>query len=289
MDPVIARLVLNSTALASEELCVFCYLCANAVASEEQRERDERFRGKIFSTLSYDEICSRYNMLDSTAVRIVKKFESIGWLRLDGDGVVLGEWQGNDGARKKFWYCSKSLGSCKQREPAKETATQQLRRLIAESKRTQVQNKLEKLPWQEKSKILAELKTRKTTTPGSKIFQVAKAEHVKRFGVAYQMAKDLVQGTASFPKEYKCWNIALSYCDNNEDKLQEVVLWVYENWDAVKKQISWLGQYPNVSLFATKSYMGRVLQMRGEEYAQKLTVGNRHDEIAARSAPDRGY
>ena len=286
MDSVLARLLCESRALGTEEIAVLTYLMANAIHSQEQRERDERFRGKIFSTLQYDEVCSRFNMLDCTVKRIIKKFESIGWLKIDQDGVCLGEWTPD---KKKFWYCAKNLGSMKEREPRKETATEQLRRLIQEAKHKSVDTKIQKLPANERSKILTDIKSAKNTTPGSRLLNTAKSCHVNKFHTAYPMSVDNASGRASYPKELGLWNRVLMYCNNDDVQATAVIEWAYKEWDTVKQKINWVGRAPNVSLFATKAYFQKILELRGEGYAKSLNVGDRYDGKAAESTPDFGY
>lgn len=290
MDAVIAKLVLNSTALQSEELNVLMYLMARAIASEEQRERDERFRGKLFSVLDYSSICDRFGiLLESAAIRIVKKFESLGWLKFEADGVVLGLWQGTDGVKKKYWYCSNNFDCYKQREAVRETATQQLRRLVADSKKQQVERKLHRLPSSVKSEILAGLTGKKGSTGGGSILSIVKARHVQKFHTSYSMQKDLVQGTPSYPKEIKLLNNALAFCDNEYAKLTEVINFTYDNWSKVKEKLGWLSQSPNASLWATKSYMSKLLGLMTSNYVEELNVGTRFSEVASKNAPDTGF
>ncbi len=286
MDAIVARLVIESKALGTEELSILMYLMANAINSQEQREKDERFKGKIFSTVCYDDLCNRYNMMDCTAKRILKKFESVGWLKFDQDGVCLGEWTAD---KKKFWYCSRQLGSMKEREPRRETATEQLRRLVKEKQRERVDTNIKKLPAIERSKILTEVKNGKGTTPGSRFLNVAKTCYVEKFHSAYPLSVDSVSGRPSYPKEAGFWNRYLMYCNNDESKGIEIIEWVFKNWEAIKQKIGWVGGGPNVSLFATKVYFQKVIQMRGEDYAKSLNVGQRFDEQAAKSAPSTGF
>jgi len=286
MDATVARIISESKALGTDETCILVYLMANSVHSQEQREKDERFKGKIFSRIDYDDICSRYNMLDCTVKRILKKFESIGWLKFDEDGIVLGEWTPD---KKKYWYCSKQLGSMKEREPRRETATEQLRRLVNESKHKSVETKIKKLGFLERSKILTELKTARTTTPGMRILNTIKSLYIHKFNTSYKMAIDNVTGSPSFPKELGLLNRALQYANNNEEKLIEIINWVFQEWEDIKIKLGWLGNGPNASLFSTKAYFTKVLELKGEHYVKSLNIGQRFDEGAAKSAPDRGY
>lgn len=285
MDNVFARLLMESTALQVDEWAIFSYLAANALTSDNSVEKDYRFRGKIFSSVDYDEICTRFNLLDTTVKRILKKFESIGWLKLDSTGTVLGEWTAD---KKKFWYCSKNLDSCKQREPRKETATQQLRRLVAEQRKNKVAVKMDKLPFIERSKILADIKSSKTSTPGVRILNTVKSCYIAKFNKAYQLAKDNKTGAQSYPKEIGFWNRALGYTGNDEEKLIEVIQWTFDNWDTVRTSLGFLGT-PNCSLFATKVYFTHILKLKGELYAQTLNVGQRFNEREAKSAPSMGF
>lgn len=284
MDSNIAQLILQSNGLTTEEIAVLMFLMANAIGSMEQKERDERIRGNMFSTLNVNEICQRYNFLDSTVNRIVNKFEGIGWLSRRDNGVVLGHWR--DG--KKHWHCAKALGKCKITAEQKETPLQQLRRMVAESKKQVVVKKIEKLSVFDTAMILNELREAKPKTPGMRALNLAKEAYVKKFGKAYPLSRDLTRGVPSFPKEIKLWNNALMYVDNDEQRLFEIIRWTFDNWDAVREKLAWVGT-PNVSLFCTKSYLLQIIGMSTADYLQKITVGTRYNEAAAQKAPSEGF
>ncbi len=284
MDSNIAQLILQSNGLSSEEVTVLMFLMATAIGSNNQKERDERARGNIFSTLNVDEICQRYNLLDSTVLRLVKKFEGIGWLIQRDGGVVLGHWK--DG--KKYWHCATALGKCKITTAQRESPLQQLRRMVTESRKHRITKKIERLSVHDTSVILNELREAKPKTPGVRALNLAKELYVKKFSKTYPLARDMTRGVASFPKEIKLWNNALMYVDNEETKLFDLIRWVFDNWELVKDKLAWVGT-PNVSLFCTKSYLLQIINLRGADHIQKTTVGTRYNEAVAQKAPSEGF
>jgi hypothetical protein len=284
MDAVFAKLLLTSTALLQDEWTIFSYLAARAIVSDDVIEKQKQFEGKIFATVKYDELCSRFNLIQSTVDRILKKFETLGWVRFVDNGVNLGEWVD----KRKLWYCAKNLDGHKTREPVRETPTERLRRAVEEAKQRKVMGNIDKLSVAHKASILNDLRRQHPPTAAARVLVQIRNLYVRKFNKHYQLAADDKTGKPSYPKELRFLNMALQYVDNDEAKFSEIVKWVFDNWDQVQQRLGWLGTVKS-SLFATKKCFTEVLKLKGEQYARTLTVGQRYSDVSAGKAKDEGF
>ena len=284
MDAIFSKLLLTSTALLQDEWTIFSYLAARAMVVDDAVEKQAQFEGKIFATVKYDELCSRFNLIQSTVDRILKKFETLGWIRFVDNGVILGEWVD----KRKLWYCAKNLDGHKTREPVRETPTQQLRRAVEEAKQRKIMGNIDKLSVAHKASILNDLRKQHPATAAARALVQIRHLYVRKFNTHYQLVADNKTGKPSYPKELRFLNMALQYVDNDEVKFAEIIKWVFDNWEQVQQGLGWLGTIKS-SLFATKWHFTKILKLKGEQYAQSLTVGQRYSEVSAGKAKDIGF